>query len=201
MKPFKTVDQADLAFFESVMPGRVLDAGMGEYNGAVIHYRLGGERMIPGSTVRGMLRANMQITERYAHRYVPAYIPAGMDATVSWGGPDYKFTNNTDYPVKIQTYYNPSTSYLTVTLIGTKTNDNTVKITNEFVSTTPWKTVYQTDKTLPVGTTKVSVTPYTGYKYNTYRNIYDGDGNLISSKFEAVSDYKVRNQVILRNPG
>ena len=31
------------------MPGRVLDAGMGEYDGEVIHYRLGAERMIPGA--------------------------------------------------------------------------------------------------------------------------------------------------------
>lgn len=34
--------------YDLVMPGRVLDAGMGEYDGEVIHYRLGGERMIPG---------------------------------------------------------------------------------------------------------------------------------------------------------
>ena len=58
------------------------------------------------------LRANLEITERYAHRYVPAYIDWGMDATVSWGGPDYKFTNNTDYPIKIVTSY--SGGYLTV---------------------------------------------------------------------------------------
>ena len=34
--------------YDLVMPGRVLDAGLGEYDGEVIHYRLGGERMIPG---------------------------------------------------------------------------------------------------------------------------------------------------------
>ena len=34
--------------YDLVMPGRVLDTGMGEYDGEVIHYRLGGERMIPG---------------------------------------------------------------------------------------------------------------------------------------------------------
>ena len=34
--------------YDLVMPGRVLDAGMGQYDGEVIHYRLGGERMIPG---------------------------------------------------------------------------------------------------------------------------------------------------------
>ena len=35
--------------YDLVMPGRVLDAGLGEYDGEVIHYRLGGERMIPGN--------------------------------------------------------------------------------------------------------------------------------------------------------
>ena len=163
---------------------------------------IGGGVCQPSSTLYlACLRSNMQITERYAHRYIPAYIKAGMDATVSWGGPDYKFTNNTDYPVKIQTGYNSSTGYLTITLIGTKTDDTYVEMTNEFISTTPWKTEYRTDKTLPVGTSKVISTPYTGYRYNTYRNVYDGNGKLISSKFEAVSDYKVRNQVIARNPG
>lgn len=34
--------------YDLVMPGRVQDAGMGQYDGEVIHYRLGGERMIPG---------------------------------------------------------------------------------------------------------------------------------------------------------
>ena len=35
--------------YDLVMPGRVLDAGMGQYDGDVIHYRLGAERMIPGA--------------------------------------------------------------------------------------------------------------------------------------------------------
>jgi vancomycin resistance protein YoaR len=161
---------------------------------------IGGGVCQPSSTLYlACLRSNLQITERYPHRYVPAYIPAGMDATVSWGGPDYKFTNNTPYPIKIRTSY--SDGYLTVQLIGTKTNNNKVKITNEFISSTAWKTEYRTDRSLPVGTQKVSVTPYTGSTYKTYRNIYDGNGNLISSKLEATSVYKVRNQVILRNPG
>lgn len=160
---------------------------------------IGGGVCQPSSTLYlASLRANMQITERSPHRYVPAYIPAGMDATVSWGGPDYKFTNNTPYPIKIVTSYSDGT--LTVQLIGTKTNSNTVKITNELISTTNWKTEYKIDRSIPKGTEKVEVTPYTGKTYKTYRNIYDGNGKLISSKLEATSVYKVRNQVILRNP-
>ena len=35
--------------YDLKMPGTVTEAGMGQYDGNVIHYRLGGERMIPGS--------------------------------------------------------------------------------------------------------------------------------------------------------
>ena len=144
------------------------------------------------------LRANLEITERYAHRYVPAYIDWGMDATVSWGGPDYKFTNNTDYPIKIVATY--SGGYLTVKILGTNVDGTYVKMTNEVLSKTNWETVYKDDETLPAGTEKVTTTPYTGYKVKSYRNVYCADGKLISSTYEATSDYKVRNKVISRGP-
>ena len=144
------------------------------------------------------LRSNLEITERYAHRYVPAYITAGMDATVSWGGPDYKFTNNSLYPIKIVTTY--ENNYLTVRILGTNVDGTSVKMTNEWLSTTPYETVYEDDPTLAPGTEKVKTTPYTGYKYRTYRNVYDANGKLISSTYEATSDYKSRNKVILRGP-
>ena len=144
------------------------------------------------------LRANLEITERYAHRYVPAYIDWGMDATVSWGGPDYKFTNNTNYPIKIVATH--SGGYLTIKILGTNVDGTSVKMTNEVLSSTPWETVYKDDETLPAGTEKVTTTPYTGYKVKSYRNVYDANGKLISSTYEATSDYKVRNKVISRGP-
>nr|WP_326186346.1 VanW family protein [uncultured Oscillibacter sp.] len=144
------------------------------------------------------LLANLEITERYAHRYIPTYIAAGMDATVSWGGPDYKFTNNTSYPIRIVTKY--ENSYLTVQVLGTKTDDVTVKMTNEKLSTTNFEVVYEDDPTLAPGTETVKTTPYTGSKWKTYRNLYDGDGKLISSTYEDTSNYKARNKVVLRGP-
>lgn len=145
------------------------------------------------------LLSNMEITERYAHRYVPAYIDWGMDATVSWGGPDYKFTNNTLYPVKIVTEY--SKGYLTIKLLGTNIDGIRVKMTNEVLSKTPWETVYQEDSTMVPGSPDVvKVTPYTGYKVKTYQTIYDKNGSVIDSHFEAASDYKVRNKVVLQAP-
>ena len=145
------------------------------------------------------LLGNLEITERYAHRYVPAYISWGMDATVSWGGPDYKFTNNTLYPVKIVTKYEKG--YLTVQILGTNVDGTYVKMSNEVLSKTPWETIYQEDPTMAPGSPDVvKVTPYTGYKVNSYQTIYDKDGKVIDSHFEASSNYKVRNKVILQAP-
>ena len=144
------------------------------------------------------LRGNLEITERHAHRYIPAYIAAGMDATVSWGGPDYKFTNDTDYPIKIITSYEGG--YLTVKVLGTNVTGITARMTNEKLSTTDFQVVYEDDPTLAPGTEQVKTTPYTGSKWKTYRHLYDANGKLISTTYEDTSDYKARNKVILKGP-
>ena len=144
------------------------------------------------------LRGNLEITERHAHRYIPAYIAAGMDATVSWGGPDYKFTNNTDYPIRIVTEYKGD--YVTVKLLGTNVTGITARMTNEKLSTTDFQVVYEDDPTLAPGTEQVKTTPYTGSKWKTYRHLYDANGKLISTTYEDTSDYKARNKVILKGP-
>jgi hypothetical protein len=122
-----------------------------------------------------------------------------MDATVSWGGPDYKFKNDTNYPLRIAATY--SGGYLTMKLIGTNPTGNYVRMTNKVLSTTPFTVIKQNDASLPAGTRRVTVTPYTGYKVVTYRNVYSSSGTLISSRQEAVSNYKVRNEVILVGTG
>ena len=49
--------------YDLQMPGTVIDAGMGQYDGDVIHYRLGGERMIPGSYT---IKATSRVTNIWA---------------------------------------------------------------------------------------------------------------------------------------
>ena len=157
---------------------------------------IGGGVCQPSSTLYlACLNANLQIVQRSAHRYASSYIPKGMDATVSWGGPDYKFKNDTDYPLRIVATY--SGGYLTMKLIGTNLTGNYVRMTNKVLSTTPFTVIKQNDASLSAGTRRVTVTPYTGYKVVTYRNVYSSSGTLVSSHQEAVSDYKVRNEVIL----
>ena len=148
------------------------------------------------------LLANLEINTRTAHRYATSYMPYGMDATVSWGGPEYKFTNNTDYPIKIVTSYQKGDpkDQLTVTIYGTKVDDIQVKMTYEYLQKINWTTEYVEDPTMAPGTEKVTQSAYTGHKVQTYRELYDGEGNLISKTKESYSYYKSRNRIISRGP-
>ena len=144
------------------------------------------------------LNANLKIVERHNHMFAVGYVPDGMDATVWYGASDFLFENDTDYPIKIVTEY--KNSRLTVQIYGTKTDDLTVKMTNKELSSTPWTTIYKVDPSLPAGTTKEEQSPYRGRVVEAYRNVYDGEGNLVSSTLESKNTYKKRDQIILVSP-
>ena len=144
------------------------------------------------------LLSNLKIVERANHMYDTGYIPLGMDATVWYGSTDFRFENDTDYPIKLVTSY--QNSKLTVQIYGTKVDDTYVKMTNKVLSSTPWETEYKVDPSLPAGSTKTEQTPYTGYVAEAYRNIYSGDGELISSTLESKNTYRSRNKIVLVSP-
>ena len=144
------------------------------------------------------LYSNLEIVERKPHRFAVTYVPYGLDATIAWGSIDYKFTNNTDHPIRVDAVTEGNN--LIVHLYGTKTNDHYVEMERVELSTTPYETVYELEPTFVSGQTEEKVHAYTGYEYDTYRCVYDGKGNLISRTYEAFSRYRARDKVILISP-
>lgn len=144
------------------------------------------------------LYSDLKITERTEHMYFVTYVPSGLDATIYWGSCNYRFVNDKNYPILIETSQSGLT--LTVRLKGTKENDNYVKMLSETLSTDPFKVVNQVDESKAPGYSKVSVTGYTGYKVRTTRNVYSGDGTLLRSTVEATSNYKRRDKIIIVGP-
>ena len=70
--------------------------------GGVLIQTFGGGICQPNTTLcQAALKADLQIDERWAHSWPSSYTEVGLDATVNWGGADFKFTNNTDYPIAI----------------------------------------------------------------------------------------------------
>ncbi|MCR5826294.1 MAG: VanW family protein [Oscillospiraceae bacterium] len=171
----------------------------GYLHGKTVEMDGGGACQCSSTTYAAALLANMEIVARTAHGFASDYIGLGLDATVSGGGPDFIFRNNTLYPIKIKTEYS-SNNYLTVTIVGTKTDKTYVKMRTNLISTTPYEEETIVDPTLAPGARVVDTTPYTGYLVDTYRQLYDADGNLISETFEARSKYNKRNRIIKVGP-
>ena len=146
------------------------------------------------------LMADLEIVTRKNHSYPSTYIPLGMDATVSWGGPEFRFRNNTQYPIKIVA--TASGGDTTIALMSYDDRDYYVKMEYEVLSKTGWSVVYKdfaADNAEGYKDGEVISTPYTGYVVNTYRVKYDKATNKeISRTFEAKSTYKKRDKVIAR---
>ena len=82
-------------------------------------------------------------------------------------------------------------------IYGTNVDGTYVRMVSKTLSSTDWKTVYQETDELAGGVQRVEQYPYTGYYVKTWRNVYSANGTLLSSTFEAVSDYKSRDKIVL----
>jgi len=146
------------------------------------------------------LMADMEIVTRRMHSYPSSYIPLGMDATVSWGGPEFRFKNNSPYPIKIVAEANGGN--VTVSIMSYDDRDYYVEMEYEVLSRTGYSTVYKdfpADNAEGYKNGEVITTPYTGYVVNTYRVKHDkATKQEISRTFEAKSTYKHRDKVIAR---
>ena len=161
----------------------------------------GGLCQVSSTLYYACLKADLEIVERTAHGYTVSYMPYGMDATVSWGSLDYKFKNNTDYPIRIEAWV--SGGQVHVKLIGTDTKDYYVKMTYETVDGPhEGKVVYEDykwDNKEGYVDGQVIQTAYTGRTVKTYRQKFDkSTDKLISSDYEATSRYKSRDKIIAR---
>lgn len=145
-----------------------------------------------------VLRANLEIVTRTNHMYTVGYVPDGLDATVAYNAIDFKFRNNTSYPIRVEAKVSGRT--MLVKLHGTDTENVTVKMETKTLSTTPYQVTYKPDSSVAAGKTVVDTTAYTGRKVQVFRCVYDAQGNLISRTQESVNNYRHRDKVILYNP-
>lgn len=127
----------------------------------------GGVCQVSSTLYCATLYADLQIVERHNHSLIVNYVPKGQDATVSYGNLDFKFKNSTNYPIKINA--SASGGKCSVSIVGTKEGDKSVKINSSILSTTQ-PTVNETvDNNLPAGQRKVTSSGKTGYVVDTVK--------------------------------
>lgn len=127
---------------------------------------IGGGVCQGSSTIyHAVLQTNLEVVERRNHSVAVTYLPKGMDATVYGTYTDFKFKNNTPYPIKLLTVtrIENGAQYYDVTLMGTKTDDG-----------------YIVPKSTVNANGSASLTRYH----------YDGAGNLIETEYMYTDTYR-----------
>lgn len=160
----------------------------------------GGICQVASSIYYCVLISELEVVQRSEHMYKVDYMPNGVfgtDATVYWGHVDFKFRNNTKYPIRIDA--NVANGDVNITFVGTETRDYYVEMKQKVLATYSYETVEKEDKTGKYKPGETMVTPYTGYKVETYKYRYDRKTDeLIDVTYDRTSSYDKRDKVVCK---
>ena len=165
------------------------------YSGGEVTTGIGGGICQVSSTLyNAVLLSNLEIIERYNHGFNPGYVAVSRDATVSWGGPDFKFKNTRNYPIKIVCSGTGGT--ITVQIFGLRGEDEyTVEIESYVTKWISYSTSTKEDPTLPTGQTKIIQNGSNGCRSVAYR-ILKKDGEEVSRELLSQDTYSPHNKIV-----
>lgn len=168
-------------------------------NKTVMEYG-GGICQVSSSLYYCTILADLEIVERDCHTFAPSYVPLSGDATVYWGGIDFKFKNNTEYPIRIEAIADGNTVHLK--LMGTDTKDYYVKFESVHLNTYGFKEVFKEmteDNEEGYKDGDIITTPYTGYKSEGWKVKYDKETDEEIERIRISTDlYHTRDKEIAK---
>lgn len=145
-------------------------------NGEVVEELGGGVCQVSSTLYCAVLYSQLGIKSRDCHYFKVDYLPWGMDATVSWPQPDFKFQNTRDYPVRIHTVVDPLERYLTIEIWGTDTDGTYI----ELYADRYWVADDETGEQI-------------GWNVYLYAKVFDAEGNLLRTEERAPSTYHLHD--------
>ena len=167
----------------------------GIYNGALRQELGGGICQANAMIFHSVVKADLQVDTRSPHTWPSDYVEIGTDATVSWGGPEFRFTNNSDYPIALHAYY--GNQKVTVEVYGRPLPDGmTIKLKGEETSRTEAKVEYKADSDMALDTKVTEKSAHDAIKAKAYKIYYDANGNEIKREEAFYSSYPMINKVV-----
>lgn len=103
--------------------------GYAQVNGASVESIGGGICQVSTTLYNAVLRAELEVTERFAHSMRVGYVLPAEDAAIAGDYKDLKFVNNLDHPIYIEGY--ASLGNLTITIYGVETRSKDREVTFE----------------------------------------------------------------------
>ena len=169
----------------------------GAYAGGRVVQDVGGGICQTSSTLYNVvLLANLEIVDRTNHQFLTSYVPEGRDATVTWGGIDFKFKNSRKYPIKIKA--EAKNGVCKMGIYGIKEEkEYEVVIETEVKSYIPYTTEYEDDYSLGKGEEEIEQYGYRGCTSETYR-VLKSNGKVISRTLLSKDTYDPMTEIIKR---
>ena len=149
-------------------------------DGQVVPELGGGICQVSSTLYSAALYSRLKILSRTNHYFKVGYLDFGMDATVSWGAPDFKFRNDKELPIKVAAYLNEDESSLVIEIWGTDFDGVKVRLRHE--DTPIYDEQYQ----------DVQI----GWNVKTYSDLYDLDGNYMDTSYVSTSVYYFHDEDI-----
>ena len=197
----KILAPGDVFSFNEIVGPRTEEGGYQKAHtyiaGKVVDGIGGGICQISSTLYNAILKSDIEVLERRNHMFVVTYVPKGQDATVSYGTTDFRFKNNTKWPIKVEGWITKSNN-VCFSLKGTIENPGkTVEISSQIIKTMPYTIKNIDDPTLAEGTTKIKQTGHDGYVIDTFKTIKQ-DGTVVSQKKLHRSTYSPMVQEVLK---
>lgn len=161
-------------------------------NGKLVPQLGGGVCQIGTTIFNTVFFSGLPVVERHNHSLYISHYPKGRDATVSWGGPDFQFRNDTGNWVLVATSYSNST--VTVSLYGTTTGYKVAYTTGAFTNTVAFPVREIKDPTLPKGTKVVDEKGVSGRTVVVTRTVTKDGVVVRKDSFKSV--YKPSEEVV-----
>lgn len=161
-------------------------------NGKVVESYGGGICQVTTTLYAAVLRAELDVTMRYNHSMIVSYVEPSEDAAIaSSAGKDFKFVNNTDYPVYIEGYTTKDRE-LVFNIYGVETRPatRTVEYVPEILEEIPPSAdVITVDAGKPIGYIEVD-SAHTGYKSRLWKVVKENGAEVSREKMNS-SSYKM----------
>lgn len=174
VKPFSQENGYEMA--GSYLRGKVVDS-IG-----------GGICQVSTTLYNAVLRAELDVTERHNHSMIVTYVDPSADAAIAESaGKDFKFVNNTDYPIYIEGH--TENKKITFTIYGVETRDpgHSVVYESEVLEKkVPEQDQIVADPSRPVGFINVS-SAHIGYKAQLWKVVKENGVEVSREKINSSS--------------
>lgn len=162
------------------------------YIGSTLSTTIGGGVCKIASTLYNTaVLSNLKVVERHAHGMPVPYVPYGQDATVSYGAKDFKFVNDTNFPILI--WAEGIDNVLYIAFYGAQ-KPPSVSWHHKVLNTVKAGKLYKRNPLLKSNEEKLILEGMDGATVKSWVNVQKNDG-IVTKKYMGKSYYKPMNYI------